>query len=123
MKLLKLLVLSLLSTQVYAADIEYSKDAEKIASESGKPYVLDFYASWCSTCRKQKSVLEKLLKEDEIKDITVFKVDYDEETELKKLHNVKRQSTLILLKKDNEISREVATTDEEELRIFLKKGL
>lgn len=84
---------------------EYS--AEKIAANDGA--VLDFYASWCPSCRAlEKNILENA---DEIpSDVAILKVDYDSETELKKKYGVTQQHTLVQVDKDgNQIAKWVGS--------------
>ncbi len=101
----------------------YSDLAFKEAQISGKSIVLDFHASWCPTCKKQKVVLEELSKEKELNNVVGFVVDYDNSEELKKKMNVKKQSTLIVFKGEKEMGRGLGITDKEEIKTLLKKSL
>ncbi len=72
-------------------------DAAKIAANDGA--LLFFHASWCPSCR----VLDKALTEDADKipsGLAILKLDYDEETELKKKYAVVGQHTLVQVDKD-----------------------
>lgn len=98
-----------------------AKQFEKSKSE-GKRVLLDFHASWCPTCRRQKSSLEEVLKEAEFSQIVALEVNYDDETKLEKELRVSSQSTLILFKGGKEIARSVSVAGRDELRTFLSKA-
>jgi len=70
-------------------------------SESGlsetENTVLFFHANWCPSCR----ALDKGLLEDTIpENLTILKVDYDTQTELRKKYGIVSQHTLVQV--DNE---------------------
>ncbi len=107
----------------YAGDWKpYSDLAFKEAQSSGKSIALDFHATWCPTCKKQKAVLEDLSKEKEFDSLVGLVVDYDNSDELKKKLNVKKQSTLIVFKGEKEKGRAMGITDKEEVKSLLKKA-
>ena len=59
--------------------------------------VLFFHASWCPTCKSADSAISGgTLPEG----LTVLKVDYDSETELKKKYGVTYQHTFVQVDKD-----------------------
>ena len=68
---------------------DYSPD--KLANTSGDK-VLFFHAKWCPTCR----ALDQNIRAGVVPDgVTIFKLDYDTETELAKKHGVTFQHTLV----------------------------
>jgi len=85
--------------------------------------VLDFHADWCSTCKKQKPILEGLLKEKEFAAVVGFVVDYDKENELRKNLKVHKQSTLVVYKGEKESSRDMGLTSIEAIKALLVKGI
>ena len=67
---------------------------EKLSKADEGDVVLFFHASWCPSCR----FLDAGIREhaDEIPDgLTILKLDYDTETELKKKYGVTTQHTLV----------------------------
>lgn len=107
---------------IYSPD---SKEFSKLEA-SGKPYVLDFWASWCSTCKVQSDTLAALQNSDEkYNAIPVVRVDWDDyrrapiTTDLR----VPRRSTLILFVNGKEVDRIVADTRTSRIKALLDKAI
>jgi len=116
--------LNLLTAGAMAGEIKpYNEAAFSEAKVAGKTILLDFHADWCPVCRKQGPLLQSLVQEDKLKDVVVFKVNYDKETALKKDLKVTNQSTLIVFKGGQEASRATWVTDKNEIRSLIEKGL
>ncbi len=120
--------LALLPLQVNAAEpIFYTPGAAEAAMDDGKIVLLDFWASWCSTCAAQERVLAALRAENPAyeRQITFFVVDWDaygKDTLAKDLR-IPRRSTLVLLKGRKELGRIVAGTSKAEIKALLDKAL
>jgi thioredoxin 1 len=67
---------------------------EKIARAEAGDVVLFFHASWCPSCRGLNASLEAGIKSIP-EGVTILKVDYDKEVELKKKYGVTYQHTLV----------------------------
>lgn len=83
--------------------VEYSET--KVADADGTK-LLFFHASWCPQCQ----MVDADIKKDGIPDgVTVFKVDYDSNQELRKKYGVTLQTTFVKIDDDgNEIKKFVA---------------
>jgi thioredoxin 1 len=123
MRILSVFALLSLAFNTFAEFTPYNKQALQSAKESGKTIVLDFHASWCPTCKKQKSALESILQKDEFKEVRGFIVDYDKEADLKKEFKIIKQSTLVVLKGHQEISRGMGVTSLDEIEKLIQVGL
>lgn len=100
----------------------YSPELLKSAQEQGKPVALHFHADWCSTCKVQEKVLEKLKGEPGL-DVLVLIVDYDKEKDLRKSLKVRYQSTFVVYKGKAETTRILGDTDESKIRSGLKTAI
>ncbi|MEI8223811.1 MAG: thioredoxin family protein [bacterium] len=75
---------------------------EKIARAEKGDVVLFFHASWCPSCRSLNSDIEKNISSIP-EGVSILKVDYDKETELKKKYGVTYQHTLVQVDKDGNL--------------------
>ena len=69
---------------------------EKIIAQDGKTVLVDFWATWCGPCRMIAPVLEEVAKERP--DVTVCKVDVDEERDLALEYGVSSIPTLLVFR-------------------------
>jgi len=100
-------------------------DATALAAEqkAGKSIVVHVTAPWCSTCKAQKPVLDKLTGEGEFKDFVVFDLDFDSGDEALRALNVRGQSTLVVYKGETETGRSAGDTNAESIAALLKTAL
>ena len=118
------LAVNIIAASALAGEIKpYNEAAFAEAKAAGKTVLLDFHADWCPVCKKQGPVLGSLVQEDKLKDIAAFKVNYDDETALKKQLKVTSQSTLIVFKGEKLVSHAVGVTDKDKIRALIEKGL
>jgi thiol-disulfide isomerase/thioredoxin len=105
----------------------YTPGAAEAAMDEGKIVLLDFWASWCSTCAAQERVLADLKAENPAyeQNIVFFVVDWDAyaDGELSKSLNIPRRSTLVALKGRQELGRIVAGTGKDDIKALLDLAL
>jgi thiol-disulfide isomerase/thioredoxin len=105
----------------------YTPGAAEAAMDAGKVVVLDFWASWCSTCAAQERVLAELKAENPTyeQNIAFFVVDWDEhgKGELSRSLKIPRRSTLVALKGRDELGRIVAGTAKADIKALLDAAL
>ena len=87
-------VVTTVDTSVSGSYENYSASA--LASSEADTNVLFFHASWCPSCRALESNI--VANEASIPDgVTIFKADYDTETQLKRDFGVVRQHSVVVL--------------------------
>lgn len=107
--------------------IVYTPGLAEAAMEAGEVVILDFRASWCSTCAAQGRVITQLMAEnpDYGRRLRLFVVDWDEygAGALSRALKVPRRSTLVALKGREEIGRIVAQTGKAEIKALFDAAL
>ena len=77
---------------------------EEIIAE-GKPVLVDFYADWCGPCRMVAPIIEEIAAERA--DITVGKINVDDEPELASAFGVATIPTLMVIK-NGQVTKQVS---------------
>ena len=90
---------------------------EKIIHESSKPVLVDFWATWCGPCRMLAPVLEEVAEERQ--DVTVCKVDVDEERELALEYGISNIPTLLVFKNGEVVKKSIGVISKEEMLALL----
>ena len=93
------------------------------AQKDGKSILVDIFAPWCPVCRAQAPILEKLTAEPKFKDLVVFKVDFDTQTNDIRVLKANQQGTLITYKGEAEKSRSVGDTNQGSIAALLDSAL
>lgn len=102
--------------------ITYTEQSLNQAAESGEPYLIDFFATWCTTCAAQERVLESLAARDPAyAAIPIIRVDWDQHSrgQLVSRMGIPRRSTLVLMQGTTELGRLVADTRESAIAALL----
>lgn len=78
--------------------------------------VLDFWAVWCGPCKQQTPIVEKLAEE---MSFTLTKINVDETPEIAKKYGVQSIPTLIVVRGDKEIGRQVGLVSAHRLKSII----
>jgi thioredoxin 1 len=105
----------------------YSLGLAEAAMDAGEVIILDFWASWCSTCAAQERVIARLMADnpDYARKIRVIVVDWDQHGKgrLSRALKIPRRSTLVALKGHEEIGRIVAGTGKAEIKALFDAAM
>lgn len=102
--------------------LDYSPEVLAGLQASGEPFLIDFFATWCSTCAAQERVLEELAAgSSAYKAIPILRVDWDMfgNGELSRQLAIPRRSTLVMMKGTQELGRLVAETRRDRIAALL----
>ncbi len=74
--------------------------AEKFSAlqDSNKVILIDVYADWCGTCKKQQLAINDYLEKHPERELHILEVDFDKQKDVVKMLGAPRQSTLLLYK-------------------------
>lgn len=90
--------------------------------KTGKGLVLvDFYADWCGPCKMMGPVLEEI--DHEMEEVTIYKLNVDEQGAIAQQFGVMSIPTLILFKDGVKVNQTVGFSPKPLLQEFIKKGL
>ena len=76
--------------------VHLDKNSFKTAIQSGKPILVDFWATWCNPCMMQGEVLHQL--DEELPSLQIGKVNVDECRDLAVKFGISAIPTMILFK-------------------------
>ena len=93
------------------------------AQAAGKPILIDVFAPWCPTCKAQQQVLGALKANPKYSDLTLFKVDFDNQPDVLKNFKVRQQSTLIAFKGKTETARSTGDTQSASIEALINTTL
>lgn len=90
--------------------------------ESGKPFIVDFWAPWCGYCRRIAQAYEMVARDWEDK-IVVAKVNIDEEPVLADREKIEVIPTLVLYREGKALASIVAPQSKAAIDDFIRNAL
>ena len=102
-----------------AMNINAKQYEELILGE--KPVMVDFWAPWCTYCRRIEPALNKLAESRE--DVLIVKVNIDEEPELAQQERIEVIPTLVVYKDGYDLGSIVAPESKARIEEFLAETL
>ena len=86
-----------------------------------KPVMVDFWAPWCTYCRRIEPALEKLA--DSRDDILIVKINIDEEPDLARQERIEVIPTLVIYQNGYDLGSVVAPDSKRSIEEFLEETL
>lgn len=86
--------------------------------KSDQTVLLDFYAEWCGPCNMLSPIIDEIANEN--KNIKVYNVNIDEETNLVNKFNIVSAPTILIFKNGEITSRVSGLTDKNQILSMVK---
>ena len=122
MKILAFFIL-LISTSSFAGEYETNFNIEKFkfAQNNGKIVVIHSWNKSCSTCAKQKPILEKAKKDFE--NVIFMNFEQTKNKDIADLLKIDYWTTIVVYKDNKELAREIGLYNEKDIYNLIKKGI
>ena len=122
MKILAFFIL-LISTSSFAGEYETNFNIEKFkfAQNNGKIVVIHSWNKSCSTCAKQKPILDKAKKDFE--NVIFMNFEQTKNKDIAKLLKIDYWTTIVVYKDNKELAREIGLYNENDIYNLIKKGI
>ena len=102
---------------------EYQAESFVKLLATGNPLVVHVHADWCSVCRAQMPVMDRVLAGAPYKNVRAVRVNFDREKRFIADYKVVRQSTIIVFKGGKEIARLSYDSDPERIEQTLARAI
>ena len=90
--------------------------------ESDKPVVVDFWAEWCGPCKKLSPILEEVAEELD-GEVTIAKVNVDEERNLGAMFQIMSIPSVLIFKDGEKVDEFVGLRSKADIVAQVKKQL
>ena len=94
-----------------------TENFDELVLRSGKPVLVDFWAPWCGPCRMVSPLVDEIAEERA--DISVGKVNVDEQPELAMKFGVMSIPTLLVFKDGELANKAIGARPKDELLALL----
>ena len=103
-----------------AMNINFERFQELLKGD--KPLLVDFWAPWCSYCRRIGPAYDRIAQQFE-NDVNVVKINIDEEPALAEAEHIEVIPTLVLYRNGQAIGSIVAPESKAMIEAFIRESL
>jgi len=123
MKKILVFFILLISTGSFAVEYKsnFSIEEFKSAQNDGKVVVVHSWNKFCTTCAKQKSILEEAKKD--FQNIIFMNFEQTKNKDISKLLKIDYWTTIVVYKDNKELAREIGVYNKEGIYNLIKKDI
>ena len=104
------------------AAMNINKEKYQELLKADKPLLVDFWAPWCSYCRRIGPAYDRIAQQFE-NDVNVVKINIDEEPALAEAEHIEVIPTLVLYQNGQAIGSIVAPESKAMIEAFIRESL
>lgn len=90
---------------------------DEVVLHADKPVLVDFWAAWCGPCRMVSPIVDEIAEERE--DVTVGKINVDDQAELAIQFGVMSIPTLLVFREGQVVQKSVGAMPKEDILALL----
>jgi len=90
---------------------------------TGNPLVVHVHADWCSVCRAQIPIMNRILSETPYRNVSAISVNFDKDKDFLTDFKIVRQSTIIVFRNGKEVARLSYDSDPQRIEQLLARAI
>ena len=123
MKKIFILIFTLISLNCFAVEksTTFTKEIFDKAQSEGKIVVINSWNKFCTTCKKQVSILYQA--EKEFNDVLFLSFEQNKNKKIADFLKISYWTTIVIYKNNKEIYRSIGNTDKSEIYFAIEKSV
>ena len=101
----------------------FSQDIFSASQAADESIVVYVYAPWCTTCKQQEVIIDKIMQEPRFDKVRYYVVDFDNDKEGMRKLKANTRSAILVFKGKRELTRSANDTDAVSIQNLLEKAL
>tara|TARA_B110001454_G_C12634719_1_gene398580 strand:+ start:580 stop:951 length:372 start_codon:yes stop_codon:yes gene_type:complete len=123
MKKIFIIIFTIISFEVSSIEFKtnFTIDAFKKAQNTGKTVVVYSWNKFCTTCAKQKPILQQA--EKDFKEFLFLNYEQTKHKDIAEFLNISYWSTIAIYKNNKQIAKAIGLNNKDDVYTIIKKGI
>ncbi len=123
MKKIFIIIFTIISFEVSSIEFKtnFTVDAFKKAQNTGKTVVVYSWNKFCTTCAKQKPILQQA--EKDFKEFLFLNYEQTKHKDIAEFLNISYWSTIAIYKNNKQIAKAIGLNNKDDVYTIIKKGI